>query len=80
MICDTIIELYQAYADSDLFGSFSCGCGKIPGKCHFTAGQVSDHLGETRMLLSVFKDTGDTVDSLLEMVQKTLDKSSESLA
>ena len=31
------------------------------------------------MLLSVFKDTGDTVDSLLEMVQKTLDKSSESL-
>ena len=33
--------------------------------------QVSDHLGETRMLLSVFKDTGDTVDSLLEIVQKT---------
>ena len=79
MICDTIIELYQAYADSDLSDLSPVDAEKSLENAISLLEQVSDHLGETRMLLSVFKDTGDTVDSLLEMVQKTLDKSSESL-
>lgn len=80
MLCDTIIELYNKYADSDLSDISPIDAEKSLENTISILNQVSDHLNETQTLLGVFQDTGKTVDSLLTMVQKTLDRSAESLS
>ncbi len=79
VLCDTIINLYDAYAESDLSEISNIDAEKALQNTIDLLSEFSDNLEEMRIILDVFHDTGDTVDSLLEMVQQTMERVDETL-
>ena len=79
VLCDTILNLYNAYADSDLSQISNVDAEAALQDTIDLLTELSANLGEMQTVLSVFDDTGETIDSLLEMLRKTIQKTEENL-
>ena len=80
VLCDTIQNLYEAYVNADLPKASDVDA---EGALQDTIGILTDlsgNLTETQTVIGVFQDTGDTIDSLLGMIQETLNLTEKDLS
>ena len=80
VLCDTIQNLYEAYVNADLPKASDVDA---EGALQDTIGILTDlsgNLTEAQTVIGVFQDTGDTIDSLLGMIQETLSLTEKDLS
>ena len=80
VLCDTIVNLYDAYVNADLPKASDIDAEKALQNTIELLGDLSGNLKEMQTVIGVFQDTGETIDALLLMVQQTLDLSQQHFA
>ena len=80
VLCDTIQNLYETYVNADFPKASDVDA---EGALQDTIGILNDlsgNLTEMETVIGVFQNTGDTIDSLLGMIQETLNLAEKDLS